>query len=527
MADNPFKQFAQVPELPSNPFRRYAPDYVPSWSEIPGQALENAGTSAVNLAKNVVQPILHPIDTAKAFYDIGKGLVSKTAGALGAQQDPAEKEKNEAAANAVGEFLRERYGSVDAFKKTLAEDPVGAIADVSMVLTGGGSVAARAPGVVGKVGEVVRTTGSAIDPIANAGRATKATVNATGKVLAPALGTTSGVGQLPIETAFKAGREGNTTLPTHMRRGAPVAGVVDMAESAVEAMGRDRSSAYNVNMANTRANIAPLDVTPVKAALDSAGRKLSHKGFVKDAAAAKVHTEMAEKFNEFLQIPHAQRSAEAFDALKQSIGEIRDRTVQGKLARNTVNEVYNAIRAEIVKQSPDYAKAMSDYAGASDKISEVRRALSVNDKAATDTTLRKLQSTMRNNVNTNYGQRTAMLDELAQHQPELPYALAGQSLNSKMPRGLANATAPMTAAAGYFVSPWALPLAATSSPRLVGEAAYGAGRVAAGADAAAQAIPPEILARFLMASNAGSRITAPANPDDELGLFGTVRPGRR
>jgi hypothetical protein len=30
-----------------------------------------------------------------------------------------------------------------------------------------------------------------------------------------------------------------------------------------------------------------------------------------------------------------------------------------------------------------------------------------------------------------------------------------------------------------------------------------------------------------MASNAGSRITAPANPDDELGLFGTVRPGRR
>jgi hypothetical protein len=143
MADNPFKQFAQVPELPSNPFRRYAPDYVPSWSEIPGQALENAGTSAVNLAKNVVQPILHPIDTAKAFYDIGKGLVSKTAGALGAQQDPAEKEKNEAAANAVGEFLRERYGSVDAFKKTLAEDPVGAIADVSMVLTGGGSVADR------------------------------------------------------------------------------------------------------------------------------------------------------------------------------------------------------------------------------------------------------------------------------------------------------------------------------------------------------------------------------------------------
>jgi hypothetical protein len=170
---------------------------------------------------------------------------------------------------------------------------------------------------------------------------------------------------------------------------------------------------------------------------------------------------------------------------------------------------------------------MGDYGKASESIGEVRRALSVNDKAATDTTLRKLQSTMRNNVNTNYGQRTAMLDELAQHQPELPYALAGQSLNSAMPRGLANATAPLAAMGSYFVSPAALPMAAMGSPRLVGEAAYGAGRVAAGADAAAQAIPPEVLARFLMASNAGSRITAPANPDDDLGLFGTVRPGRR
>jgi hypothetical protein len=281
-------------------------------------------------------------------------------------------------------------------------------------------------------------------------------------------------------------------------------------------------------MASTRANTAALDITPVQKALDAAGENLGHKGFVKDSAAAKVHAEMVEKFNEFLEnFPPAERNAMAFDALKQAIGEIKDRTVQGKLARSTVNDVYNAVRGEIVKQSPEYAKAMGDYGKASESIGEVRRALSVNDKAATDTTLRKLQSTMRNNVNTNYGQRTAMLDELAQHQPELPYALAGQSLNSKMPRGLANATAPMTAAAGYFVSPWALPLAATSSPRLVGEAAYGAGRVAAGADAAAQAIPPEILARFLMASNAGSRITAPANPDDELGLFGTVRPGRR
>lgn len=507
------------------PARKYAPDYVPAWSDIPGEALGNVGPSAANLAKSIVQPILHPIDTANAFYDIGKGLVSKTAGALGAQQDPAEKEKAEAAANAVGQFLKDRYGSVDAFKRTLATDPVGAIADISLVLTGGGAAMARAPGAIGQAGQAVRVAGSAIDPIANTVRAAKLATNATGRVAAPVLGTTTGAGQLPIETAYQAGRQGNITLPMQMRRGAPVSDVVDMAESAVEAMGRDRSAAYNRNMATTRANVTPLDVTPIAKAIDSAREKLTYNGFVKDAAAAKIHAEMAEKFNEFLKMPLAERTAEALDALKQSIGEIRDRTTQGKLARNTVNEVYNTIRAEIVKQSPDYARAMSDYSEATDKIGEVRRALSVNDKAATDTTLRKLQSTMRNNVATNYGQRTKMLEELAQHQPELPYALAGQALNSLMPRGLANATAPMTAMGGYFINPMlAIPGAMAGSPRLVGEAAYGAGRFARGAAEVAQAAPPELLARALMAGNTA---TAPANPDDELGLFGVIRPKRR
>src|SRR4029077_19900078 len=71
---------------------------------------------------------------------------------------------------AVGRFFVERYGSAEAIKRTLATDPIGSAADVSMLLTGGGGIAARAPGVAGRLDEVAGAVGRSIDPI-NAGAA--------------------------------------------------------------------------------------------------------------------------------------------------------------------------------------------------------------------------------------------------------------------------------------------------------------------------------------------------------------------
>jgi hypothetical protein len=119
---------------------------------------------------------------------------------------------------------------------------------------------------------------------------------------------------------------------------------------------------------------------------------------------------------------------------------------------------------------------MRDYAQASDNIGEMRRTLSINDRASTDTTLRKLQSTMRNNVNANFGQREALLDNLAHYQPDLPPALAGQSLNSWSPRGLMRGAAGGTAIYGLMSNPSTLAALPLTSPRLMGEATYGAGR---------------------------------------------------
>jgi len=136
---------------------------------------------------------------------------------------------------------------------------------------------------------------------------------------------------------------------------------------------------------------------------------------------------------------------------------------------------------------------MSDYSEASDLIDEATKALSLGEKATADTALRKLQSVMRNNANTNYGARLASVQALeeAGGRPILPQ-LAGQALSDWTPRGIQRATAP-TAGAGLALTgniPAALAFAAMSSPRIVGETMHGAGRLAGLSD---NMVSPEVI----------------------------------
>ena len=79
---------------------------------------------------------------------------------------------------------------------------------------------------------------------------------------------------------------------------------------------------------------------------------------------------------------------------------------------------------------------MDDYGRASDTLKEVRGTFSLNEKALDDTAIRKLVSSTRNNVQTNYGGRQRLVDILAEKDPTLPAAIAGQAMASPLPRGL-------------------------------------------------------------------------------------------
>jgi hypothetical protein len=484
-----------------------------SWADVPGKAIQNAPASALEFGKAIVQPILHPIDTGKAIFDVGYGLASKLHGAIGGTQDPERKTKDEAAANAVGEHFKSRYGSMDGLKKALAEDPVGVLADVSVVLTGGGAALSRGPGVVAKVGEVASKTGNAIDPLVNAGRA----VSATGTAAANVLGVTTGAGTRPFQEAYAAGRAGNRSFPDNMRDRVPQSDVLELADSAVGQMGKARSEAYTAGMAQANASQQPLSLRPAIHAIEDARDMAYFRGVPKSEAAAKVIDAIEAKVAEFTNIRGlGQRfqTAESLDALKQSIGEIRQTTQQGTLERKIADRVYNKIKDQIVQEVPKYADTMKDYQSASDLINEARRTLSINDLATADTTMRKLQSTMRDGVSTNYGQRGRVLDELAQYEPSLPAALAGQSLNAWAPRGLARLSSPTAVATlGSQMNPLSIPLAAMSSPRLMGEMTYAAGRGAGMVEQAANALglTPQMLLNMARAGYVSNALS-PRDP---------------
>jgi hypothetical protein len=199
------------------------------------------------------------------------------------------------------------------------------------------------------------------------------------------------------------------------------------------------------------------------------------------------------------------------DALKKAIGDIRDATEFGSAGRKAADTVYNSVKNEIAKQAPTYAKTMKSYSEASDLITEIEKALSLGNKASADTSMRKLQSLMRNNVNTNYGNRLNLASELEQQGGAniLP-AVAGQAMSSAAPRGLQGLAATGTGALG-IVNPAVLAALPFQSPRLVGEAAYGLGRLSStGGNAANAAIAGSPILQQLMLQQGGNNPTSAA-----------------
>jgi hypothetical protein len=188
---------------------------------------------------------------------------------------------------------------------------------------------------------------------------------------------------------------------------------------------------------------------------------------------------------------------EGLDRLKMRIGDIRDNAPFGTPARNVADAAYNAIKNEINTQAPGYAKVMKDYELASNTLKDIESSLSLGKKANIDTSVRKLQSIMRNNANTNYGRRVeqAQMLEGAGAETLMPQ-LAGQALSSWTPRSLQGIGSAITAAGSAVTNPYYLASLPLTMPRVVGESAYYAGKAAG---------TPQRLAEALKRTSAGGK----------------------
>ena len=314
-----------------------------------------------------------------------------------------------------------------------------------------------------------------------AGEAGKLTGKAAAGITKHTLGMTTGAGAETFGTAYRAGKEGGTSFLDNMRGNVPMTDVLDSAKDALSKMRVERGNEYRSGMVDIAKDKSVINFAPIEKAVSSLQQMGSYKGQVINKNAAGTVDEVSGLVNQWKNLDPAEyHTPEGLDALKKAIGDVRDATQFGTPGRKAADTAYNAVKAQIDLQAPTYAKVMKDYSQASDLISEIERSLSANQKASADTAMRKLQSLMRNNVNTNYGNRLDLAKKLEEKGADILPAVAGQAASSWTPRGLQGLAATGAGISG-ITNPATLAALPFTSPRLMGELSYGLGALNRGA----------------------------------------------
>lgn len=107
----------------------------------------NAPQSAVNMIQSVVDAASSPVQTGKGLYELAT-LNPEVWGRVMAN-------------------YKQRYGGIENFSNTAIEDPLGTAMDVSSVMTGGGGIVSKIPGMA-KAGAAISATGKALEPLSAA-----------------------------------------------------------------------------------------------------------------------------------------------------------------------------------------------------------------------------------------------------------------------------------------------------------------------------------------------------------------------
>jgi len=425
-----------------------------------GEALLATGKAIVNLPQ-----------TAEAFGQLGKGALSKFYGAIGAEQDPAEKAKNEQLINALGNHYKEVYGSVKGFKQALAEDPASVLLDASMLLTGGGTAAAKIAGKTGtlaKAAEVATKAGSMIDPITGAAKIAKTVVGKPVGMLSRGIlsKTTAvpssliGLAQDAGATAEKADRETFRKFISGEGSASEIHAVAEDALRSIKNRASDEFMQKHAGLASKK-----IDLSPVRGAWAKAYQDATKGAGFKDRIAALK--EMKDMIN------RSPNDLENVHALKQQIYDLHANYPQAKSA---IDDVYHAAKEAMSNPTFGGDKAYSDmmdfWQSHINNVNNIRKDLGPGTKASSTAVLAK----MLRKAKSPQGQN--VLDSLIKERPELKYMLSGAALSSWHPGGVQSLIdAVMASPFAYMGMPGKAAAAlAAGSPRLVGETAYKLGQ---------------------------------------------------
>lgn len=287
-------------------------------------------------------------------------------------------------------------------------------------------------------------------------------------------GMTTGAGSDAIGQAYNAGQKGSKDFIENMRGRGDQQKAIDIAKNGLREMHSKASNAYKQSMDKLKTDRTQLDFKPVRnKIIDLMNSFKTSKGdFIVGPETLSEMYNVNKTINDFYKKRKGVFDVEDMDALKRLVYDSVD--PKSDESRRYVTGAYNAIKDVITEQAPTYAKIMKEYEENATLIKNIERTFSLGRNATDDTTLRKLNSVFRNNVNTNYGKRKSLLDVIPKVE-EAKNVIAGQSLNDWTPRGISKLGGIGAGGAVFFNPKLAVGLPAFS-PRLMGETAYKLGQ---------------------------------------------------
>lgn len=323
-----------------------------------GKNILSSGAGLVkDSAMYFVNGLIHPVRTIESVGDPIVGLVGKV-------MPGASTEQQDAMANAVGKYFKERYGSTEALKKTAYEDPVGLATDISAFLSAGGSLVTKA-GNISKVSQVTR----AGQAIAKAGEITNPL-----NILKAAKPITSKLSPRLETSAAKQYSEalGATTKANKIKTDKVVPGLLEQNVTAFSKEGLQSKAQTALGKASEKLEDAfdnlpqgiRTDIKPIFDDLQNRKMKYTTNGVVVDDAAYNAYERMQRKLLEVADI----------DVSPQSLRELRQIWDKGSArtgnfsftdADSVLNEARkaaaNAVRNELANEFPHIAKINKEF----------------------------------------------------------------------------------------------------------------------------------------------------------------------
>ena len=341
----------------------------------------------------------------------------------------------------------------------------GYLADVGYGLAEGEGADALKPGMGTLVGAAVPAVSPALRGT------TKLTQEAVGKLTG-----TSGQTLREFGAAIQAGGKQADEAVKALRGQTSPEQIVENAKNALSDIFKKRNDEYVSALSKISDDTKTYDISPIvkdlKTQLDNFGAVLTPDGNLDFSRSPirfnkQAQSEIQTIFDELkgFGLKPGDRTAVGIDSLKRSFQDLYSESSE---ARSFVESMGKSTR-DILKQVPGYDELTSKYSQDTELINELRKGLSLGDKAQIDTTFKKLVSVLR----TNNEMRLQLAREInAVAGDTLIPQIAGQQLSEVLPRGIIGQVGGVIGGASLLSGVGLLPViqaALVSSPRLVGE----------------------------------------------------------